>query len=96
MLALPDKVDIQANITMVKLNEFNQSKLVFLEGLKDVEGYIGYTESLGEKYCISIEWKSRPQLDSFLKSELFHFFRGAIHTLGKLIHVTINSRKDNE
>jgi hypothetical protein len=93
---LPDKVDIQATITEVKLNEFNQSKLVFLEGLEDVEGYIGYTESPGEKYSISIEWKSRPQLDSFLKSELFHFFKGAIHTLGKLIHVSIKHRKDNE
>jgi quinol monooxygenase YgiN len=89
-----EKVDIQATIAENKLLEFNQSKQAFLESLQQADGYIAYTEKPGCQYGLSIEWESRKQLDSFLNSELFQFFNGAIITLGHLKSVTVKSVKD--
>ena len=89
-----ENIDIRAKIPYLKLQEFKQSKLSFLEELEGVDGYIGYTESPGEDYNIVIEWKSRQQLDSFLDSELYYFFRGAIQTLGEVSKITVQSNKE--
>ena len=78
----------------MKMPEFRQSMSVFLETLKQADGYLGYTESPGELYGISIQWESRQQLDSFLDSEQYHFLRGAIQTLGEMINLSIQSHKE--
>jgi hypothetical protein len=89
---LKDSVDIQAIIDEGKALEFSQSKLVFLEELQGIDGYLGYTENPGTNFHLSIVWESRQKLDFFMKSELFRFFRGAIITLGQGIEVTIKSQ----
>jgi hypothetical protein len=91
-----ENIDISANIPSLKLPEFQQSKQSFLQDLKEIDGYLGYTEIPGEDYTITIEWESRQQLDLFLESELYHFFRGAIQTLGSFYKVTIQSSRKTE
>lgn len=90
-----EKLTIHANIANNKAQEFRQSMSVFLETLKQADGYLGYTENPGEFYSISIEWESRQQLDSFLDSEQYHFLKGAIQTLGEMISISIKSHKGN-
>jgi quinol monooxygenase YgiN len=86
-----EKVDIHARISEVKMQEFRQSLQVFLSALKQTDGYLGYTENPGALFSLSIDWESRQQLDSFMESELFHFLKGAIKTLGQLTKISILS-----
>lgn len=91
-----EKLEISASIPREKLTEFNQSKLSFLENIQDFEGYHGYSESPGPDFNISINWKDRGNLDAFMKSELYHFFHGAILILGNIHKIIINSDNTND
>lgn len=86
-----EQLEIFASIRKEKLNEFNQSKLTFLDGLRKVDGYDGYTENPGANYHLCINWNKRAHLDAFLNSELYRFFHGAIMTLGSMKEVLIKS-----
>ncbi len=86
-----EQLEIFASIRKEKLPEFNQSKLTFLEGLRKIDGYDGYAENPGADYHLCINWNNRSKLESFLSSELYCFFHGAIMTLGSVKKVQINS-----
>ena len=88
-----EQLEIFASIRKEKLNEFNQSKLLFLDGLRKLDGYEGYTENPGGNYHLCINWNSRLTLDAFLDSELYRFFHGAIMTLGIRNNILIKSEK---
>lgn len=90
---LSESVYIQASITEGKVTEFEQSKQLFLEGLKTVDGYLGYTETPGKTFSLSIAWENREKLDCFMNSELYSFFHGALLTLGILQSLTVRSEK---
>jgi hypothetical protein len=88
-----EKLEIYANIREEKLIEFSQSKLSFLDELPHIEGYHSYLENPGTEYYLCINWMKRMNLDAFLESDIFHFFHGAIITLGKLREINIKSEK---
>ena len=76
-------LEIVAVILINKLVEFNQSKMDFINNLQNAEGYLGFTENQGNKFQIKISWKSRKALDTFMKSEHYRIFNGAIITLSE-------------
>ena len=79
MVLLEISADVHAN----KHFEFSQSKMAFISDLQKANGYLTFTEKLGEKFHIRISWADKKSLKLFMDSENFHFFRGAILTLGK-------------
>lgn len=76
-------LQINATILETKQYEFSQSKLTFINDLQPINGYNGFTEKEGKKYQIKIAWKTRKNLDNFLKSEVYKFFHGALITLSE-------------
>ena len=76
-------LEICATIAKNKMHEFNQSKLIFINRLQDMEGYSGFKEKTGNKFVMQINWESKDKLDAFLKSEDYRFFQGAIITLSE-------------
>ena len=83
-------LEIRADILTNKYFEFSQSKLAFINDLQKANGYLTFTEKLGEKFDIRISWADKKSLKLFMDSENFHFFRGAILTLGKPDTIIIN------
>lgn len=76
-------LEINAEILLSKLQEFNQSKLSFINSLQKFTGYIGFTEKPGQNFHIQINWKNRESLDEFINTEQYRVFHGAIITLSK-------------
>jgi hypothetical protein len=86
-----EKLEIQAQIKKEKLVEFNQTKLTFLEDIKDSDGYMGYSEHPGLNFELCLNWDKRSSLDAFLACEIYRAFHGALITLGRLDSVKIMS-----
>ena len=82
-------LEIKADISQQKLNEFNQSKLFFIESLQKIEGYQGFKEKPGVAFEMRIGWASHLSLIRFLKSECYRFFHGAIITLSDSNNIEI-------
>jgi len=82
---------IKADISIQKINEFNQSKLSFINGLSQIEGYSGFTEKTGQQINITIGWINRKSLDRFLETDLYRLFHGALITLSTSINIDISS-----
>jgi hypothetical protein len=76
-------LEICATIATSKMREFNQSKLTFIDRLQNFEGYSGFREKAGEKFVMQIDWESRKTMHTFLDSEDYRFFHGAIITLSE-------------
>lgn len=76
-------LEIIATIALHKMLEFNQSKMIFIDRLQEVDGYQGFTEKAGDKFMMKINWESKKELDIFLKSENYRVFRGALITLSE-------------
>jgi hypothetical protein len=76
-------LEIAASISMQKLNEFNQSKLYFIEHVGKFEGYNGFVEKPGRNFNMRIGWNDHDSLVAFMKSEPYKFFHGAMITLSE-------------
>ena len=74
-------LELSAEILPTKLHEFNQSKLSFINGLHTIKGYSGFTEKRSLDLNMQIAWQNKESLESFLSTEHYRFFRGAIITL---------------
>jgi len=83
-------LEIIADIERNKMLEFNQSKMTFINDLQTLVGYVGFTELPGKSFDIKISWENKKSLDSFMKSELYKVFRGAVITLSKNNDTTIS------
>jgi hypothetical protein len=88
-----EKIEFKAQFDPSKSIEFQSSKLRFLEMIPLFDGYISFTENGGESFKLSILWKDKSSLLKFLRSEQFHYFRGAIITLGKSVEVLIDEKQ---
>lgn len=75
--------------------EFSQAKHQFINDIQVVEGYAGFTEKQGKNFHVRILWKDKKTLDSFMESQLYRVFHGAILTLSKIntIHIINNPSK---
>jgi len=74
-------LEINAEIYQHKLNEFNQSKLTFIEGIQKMDGYVEFLEKPGKQFNMKIGWNNHKSLLNFMMTEQYKYFRGAIITL---------------
>jgi hypothetical protein len=88
-----EKIEFKAQFDQSKSIEFQSSKLRFLEMLKRSDGYINFTENTSGFFNLSILWEDKTSLLKFLRSDQFHYFRGAIITLGKSVEVLIDEKQ---
>lgn len=84
-------LEIQADIHTNKQLEFSQSKLAFINDVQKSEGYLNFLEKPGYHFEIQITWDNQEHLDEFLKSDRFHFFKGALVALSKQNTISINN-----
>ena len=82
-------LEIKAVILFNKLHEFNQSKISFFGNLQNIEGYMGFTEKQGDTFQLQISWDNQESYDTFIISEHYRVFRGAITTLSRANSIRI-------
>ena len=86
-------LEIEADILTSKYFEFSQSKLAFISDFQKSQGYVNFLEKPGYQFEIQISWDNRESLDEFMKSDRFHFFKGALVALSKKNTITINKEE---
>ena len=86
-------LEIQADIFTNKQLEFSQSKLAFINDVQKSLGYVNFLEKPGYQFEIQISWDNRKSLDEFIKSDRFHFFKGALVALSKKNTITISKEE---
>lgn len=86
---------MEAVILQHKMNEFNQSKHSFIDGLPKFMGYSGFTEKQGQQFYMRIVWKDRNSRKKFMESDLYRYFRGALITLSKSNRIKIVLEESN-
>ncbi|MCD6597335.1 MAG: hypothetical protein J7L04_06595 [Bacteroidales bacterium] len=84
-------LEIKAAITPSKRLEFYQTVLSFINDIQDTNGYLCFTQKNGTDFNIKISWKNQNCLDSFLKSNQYKAFHGAIITLSTKNNIDIVS-----
>lgn len=90
-------LDLKADFLPQKLNEFNQSKISFIENIQKMEGYSGFKEKPGSMFKMKIGWENMKLLKHFMETEEYKFFHGAIVTLSKSNSIEIiRSTKAND
>jgi|GEM_PF-5950493 len=82
-------LDIKAEIPNNKLLEFSQVKLAFIHDFQAANGFISFLEKPGFGYQIQISWKNQQCLTSFMTSQKFHFFKGALAALSKNKQISV-------
>ena len=87
-------LEIEADILTSKHFEFSQSKLAFINEIQKAPGYVNFKEKPGNSFHINVSWENEHSLNEFVKSEEFHYFKGALITLSDKNSILIS--KENK